>query len=130
MQADPACILSCAGVPWSLAAERIHCNWLTPPEAVWYCCRTLPDSLLRGAARGAESEQIWLAAFKIEFENAEMERARGILAKARATLANERIWMKSALVERERGETAEARPLMSHTQPDMCARPCCAEAKN
>ena len=39
-----------------------------------------------------------------------MERARGILAKARATLANERIWMKSALVERERGETDEARP--------------------
>ena len=38
-----------------------------------------------------------------------MERARGILAKARATLANERIWMKSALVERERGETDEAR---------------------
>ena len=36
-----------------------------------------------------------------------MERARGILAKARATLANERIWMKSALVERERGETEE-----------------------
>ena len=36
-----------------------------------------------------------------------MGRARGILAKARATLANERIWMKSALVERERGETEE-----------------------
>ena len=64
---------------------------------------------MRGAAAGAESEQIWLAAFKIEFENAEMERARGILAKARATLANERIWMKSALVERERGETEEVR---------------------
>ena len=55
----------------------------------------------------ADSEQIWLAAFKIEFENNEMGRARGILAKARATLANERIWMKSALVERERGETEE-----------------------
>jgi hypothetical protein len=55
----------------------------------------------------ADSEQIWLAAFKIEFENSEMGRARGILAKARATLANERIWMKSALVERERGDTEE-----------------------
>lgn len=69
----------------------------------------LLDSLLRGGCARAESEQIWLAAFKIEFENSEMERARGILAKARATLANERIWMKSALVERERGETEEAR---------------------
>ncbi len=36
-----------------------------------------------------------------------MERARGILQKARSTLANERIWMKSALVERKRGQTEE-----------------------
>ena len=61
----------------------------------------------RTARTGAESEQIWLAAFKIEFENNEMERARRILEKARSTLANERIWMKSALVERERGQTEE-----------------------
>ena len=44
-----------------------------------------------------------------------MERARGILAKARATLANERIWMKSALVERERGETDEVRHPVRYT---------------
>ena len=61
----------------------------------------------RSHAWRAESEQIWLAAFKIEFENNEMERARRILEKARSTLANERIWMKSALVERERGQTEE-----------------------
>ena len=64
-----------------------------------------------------------------------MERARGILAKARATLANERIWMKSALVERERGETDEARqpvltPLSFHIHrriaglaQSVCMRP-------
>ena len=44
-----------------------------------------------------------------------MERARGILAKARATLANERIWMKSALVERERRETEEVCQTVRHT---------------
>ena len=64
--------------------------------------------VLRKCFVAAESEQIWLAAFKIEFENNEMERARGILQKARSTLANERIWMKSALVERKRGQTEEA----------------------
>ena len=81
-----------------------------------YPCGRLPHILtpqqpVEGGCTHAESEQIWLAAFKIEFENSEMERARGILAKARATLANERIWMKSALVERERGETEEVAPL-------------------
>ena len=77
-----------------------------------------PIQPLKDAVAGAESEQIWLAAFKIEFENNEMERARRILEKARSTLANERIWMKSALVERERGQTQEVTPcLAKSTQP-------------
>jgi pre-mRNA-processing factor 6 len=53
----------------------------------------------------ADSEEIWLAAFKLEFENNEPERARAILAKARQSEATStrRVWMKSAIVERELG---------------------------
>ena len=75
---------------------------------------------------GAESEQIWLAAFKIEFENNEMERARKILEKARSTLANERIWMKSALVERERGQTEEVTLCLSSFLLACTRSPACS----
>ena len=36
-----------------------------------------------------DSEAIWLAAFKLEFESGEVERARAILKKARSTTAAE-----------------------------------------
>ncbi|WCJ32812.1 Pre-mRNA-processing factor 6 [Euphorbia peplus] len=58
------------------------------------------------------SEEIWLAAFKLEFENCEPERARLLLAKARERGGTERVWMKSAIVERELGNTEEERRLL------------------
>ena len=48
-----------------------------------------------------DSEAIWLAAFKLEFENEEPQRARALMAKARNSLRTQRVWMKSAIVERE-----------------------------
>jgi pre-mRNA-processing factor 6 len=53
--------------------------------------------------------QVWLAAFKLEFENNEPERARALLAKARSAEqgASQRVWMKSAIVERELGNAEE-----------------------
>lgn len=54
-----------------------------------------------------DSEEIWLAAFKLEFENHEAERARVLLSKAReneAASSYQRVWMKSAMVERELGD--------------------------
>lgn len=48
-----------------------------------------------------DSEAIWLAAFKLEFENEEPLRARGLMAKARNSLKTQRVWMKSAIVERQ-----------------------------
>lgn len=48
-----------------------------------------------------DSEAIWLAAFKLEFENDELARAQGLMAKARNSLKTQRVWMKSAIVERE-----------------------------
>ncbi|KAH6812871.1 pre-mRNA splicing factor-like protein [Perilla frutescens var. frutescens] len=58
------------------------------------------------------SEEIWLAAYKLEFENSEPERARMLLAKAREREGGERVWMESAIVERELENTAEERRLL------------------
>ncbi|CAN6817149.1 unnamed protein product [Brassica oleracea] len=58
------------------------------------------------------SEEIWLAAFKLEYENKEMERARMLLAKAREREGAERVGMKSAIVERELGNLEEERRLL------------------
>lgn len=48
-----------------------------------------------------DSEQIWLAAFKLENKNNEPERARALLQKAREKSDTARVWMKSAVLERE-----------------------------
>lgn len=45
------------------------------------------------------SENIWLAAVKLESENSEYERARRLLAKARASAPTPRVMMKSAKLE-------------------------------
>lgn len=45
------------------------------------------------------SEEIWLAAVKLESENEEYERARRLLAKARASAPTPRVMMKSAKLE-------------------------------
>ena len=45
------------------------------------------------------SEEIWLAAVKLESENLEYARARRLLAKARASAPTARVWMKSARLE-------------------------------
>lgn len=72
------------------------------------------DTLANAFNANADSENIFLAAFKLEFENDELERARFILDKARASdsSSTQRVWMKSAIVERELGDAlAEARVL-------------------
>lgn len=71
-----------------------------------------------------ESEQIWLAAVKIEAENGEFVAARDLLCRARQVADTERvcdnivfcghrslflqIWMKSAVFERQQGRPDEA----------------------
>ncbi len=47
----------------------------------------------------ANSEEIWLAAVKLESENGEYERARRLLEKARASAGTARVMMKSAKLE-------------------------------
>ena len=52
-----------------------------------------------------ESEEIVLAAFKLEFENGEPDRARVIAIRAKDSLpdASARVWMKAAVASRELG---------------------------
>jgi pre-mRNA-processing factor 6 len=67
------------------------------------------------AARGAledahahnpHSEDIVLAAWRLEFENGEPERARAIALRAKETLPapTARVWMKAAIAARELGD--------------------------
>lgn len=55
-------------------------------------------------AANADSEQIWMAAVKLESENNEHARARLLLEKARERAGTARVWMKSAKLERELGD--------------------------
>jgi len=43
---------------------------------------------------------VWLAAVKVESENKDYDRARGLLTKARERASTPRVWMKSAKLER------------------------------
>lgn len=58
------------------------------------------------------SEDIWLAAVKLESENAEYERARRLLAKARASAPTPRVMMKSAKLEWALSNLIEALKLL------------------
>lgn len=58
------------------------------------------------------SEDIWLAAVKLESENAEYERARRLLAKARASAPTPRVMMKSAKLEWALENLSEALKLL------------------
>ncbi|CAA7269716.1 unnamed protein product [Cyclocybe aegerita] len=55
-----------------------------------------------------ESEQIWLAAVKLEAENGEFAVARELLIRARTVADTERIWMKSAVFERQQDQLSAA----------------------
>lgn len=58
------------------------------------------------------SEQIWLAAVKLEAENGEHERAEKLLSNARVKADTMKVWMKSAVLERQLGKIAEALQLL------------------
>jgi pre-mRNA-processing factor 6 len=79
-------------------------------------------------AANPDSEDIWLAAFKLEFESRQIDRARALLLKAREKAAEsnttpssgvkkngagERVYLKSAIVEREAGDVSAERALIT-----------------
>ena len=57
-------------------------------------------------------EEIWLAAVKLESENAEYDRAKRLLAKARASAPTRRVMMKSAKLEWALNNLQEALDLL------------------
>lgn len=57
-------------------------------------------------------EEIWLAAVKLESENEEYDRARKLLAKARASACSARVMMKSAKLEWSLNNLDEAKHLI------------------
>jgi pre-mRNA-processing factor 6 len=69
---------------------------------------SLPVSLVRTPQANPDSEDIWLAAAKLEWENDEYDRARILLQKACARAPSAKVWMKLALLEREVGLTGPA----------------------
>lgn len=58
------------------------------------------------------SESIWLAAFKLEFQTKELDRARRILEKARQIIPSQRVFMKAAITERQKGDSDAERNLL------------------
>ncbi|KAG2297478.1 hypothetical protein Bca4012_003282 [Brassica carinata] len=92
-----------AEILWLMGAkEKLLAGDVTAGRAILQeACGVIPNSA-----------EIWLAAFKLEYENKEMERARMLLAKARERVESERVWMKSAIVERELGNVEEERRLI------------------
>ncbi|KAB1212651.1 Pre-mRNA-processing factor 6 [Morella rubra] len=90
-------------------------SWLMGAKEKWLA-RDVPAAraILQEAhaAIPNSEEEIWLVAFKLEFENHGPKRARMLLAKARERGGTERVWMKSTIVEREFGNTDEERRLL------------------
>lgn len=94
-----------------LAVSRFMCTILITFYLIFLCFILFVSIFFQGdvpAARGIlslafqanpNSEEIWLAAVKLESENSEYERARRLLAKARASAPTPRVMMKSAKLE-------------------------------
>ena len=81
--------------------------WLMRAKEQWMAGNVPEARAVLEAAHScnSDSEEIVLAAFKLEFENAEPERARLIARRAQETLADPsaRVWIKAAMVARALG---------------------------
>ena len=77
-------------VLWLMAAKS---RWLAGDVAG---ARTI---LALAFKANPNSEEIWLAAVKLESESNELERARKLLAKARSSAPTARVLMKSVRLE-------------------------------
>lgn len=82
--------------------------WLMAAKEKWLAGDLTAARLILNSAFNAneDKESVWLAAWKLEFENGEMKRAQGLLQRARDRpgCSTQRVWMKSAMVERELGD--------------------------
>eukprot|EP00124_Ichthyophonus_hoferi_P000393 Ihof_evm3s14 gene=Ihof_evmTU3s14 len=88
-----------AEVMWLMLAKS---KWIA--EDIEGARSTLASAFLSNP----NSEQIWLAAVKLESENNENSRARILLKRARESANTEKVWMKSALFEWQMGDLKSA----------------------
>lgn len=70
------------------------------------------EVLTEAFAANPDSEAVWLAAAKLEWETGEAERARVLLRRARDRAPSARVYMKSALLERENRKFNDALDLI------------------
>ena len=73
------------------------------------------EVLARAFSLNPNNEEIWLAAVKLESENNEYDRARGLLSKARREAPTGRVYMKSAKLEWSLGNVSEALKLLNES---------------
>jgi pre-mRNA-processing factor 6 len=92
------------------ACPRSIVLWLMRAKEQWLAgdVPAARSVLEQAHSHNPDSEELFLAAFKLEFENAEPERARVIAQRAKDSLSapSDRVWLKAALVARELGNDA------------------------
>jgi len=114
-----------AEILWLMAAKEMwlagdvevscyltYCNTMVEELTLVSSLQKAREILANAFKNNPNSEQVWLAAVKLESENNEVQRARGLLERAREMCGTERVWMKSALFEREVGNLQGAVELL------------------
>jgi pre-mRNA-processing factor 6 len=100
------------------ASERLpraEIFWLLRAKEKWTVHNDVEAArqiLSKAFAVNPDSEAVWLAAAKLEWETGEVERARVLLQRARERAGTDRVYMKSALLERETKQFVQALQLI------------------
>lgn len=93
-----------------LACPHAEILWLMYAKEKWISgdLGAARDILARSFEYNPNSEDVWLAAVKLETENGESEKARQYLSRARREAGTERIYVRSVVFERQTGNLEEA----------------------
>lgn len=108
------------------ACPKAEPLWLMLAKERWVTDGDVPaarNTLQQAFAQNSESEDIWLAAVKLESEIGEKQRAQKLLANARVHCSSERVWRRSALLERELGNISSERELLDSALTKFPAAP-------
>ncbi|KAG1772194.1 hypothetical protein EV702DRAFT_1246578 [Suillus placidus] len=96
-------------VVYNIARRRKSSGLCWPKRSGWLAtCRRCTRFSKGAFIANPESEQIWLAAVKLEAENGELGIATELLVRAQTVADTEWIWMKSAIFEHQQGQYAAA----------------------
>lgn len=92
------------------AVPKNETMWLIYAKSKWQS-RDISGArqvLIRAFERNLGSEEISLAAAKLEYENGEKEAAGLLLERARGEVGSAKVWLKSAVFERDEGRLISA----------------------